>query len=150
MRYLTGTQEMGLWHPKGANHDLVGYTNSDFIGCRLNRKITSDTYHLLENSLVSCYNKKQSSVTLSTTEVEYIIVGTLCSHIIWMKRQLSNYNVNLGVVPIRCDTTSTINLIKNPILHFQSKNIKVGHNFIRGHIEKWDCILEFLSHLINS
>lgn len=55
---LTDTQQIGLWYPKGVDCDLVGYTDSDFAGCKLDRKNISDTCHLLGNSLVFWYTKK--------------------------------------------------------------------------------------------
>ncbi|PNX58596.1 copia protein, partial [Trifolium pratense] len=72
MRYLIGTQKMGLWYPRGTNCTLVGYSDSDFAGCKMDRKSTSGTCHLLGNSLVSWHSKKQASVALSTAEAEYV------------------------------------------------------------------------------
>ncbi|VFQ69229.1 unnamed protein product [Cuscuta campestris] len=41
MRYLAGTLNVGLWYPKGSTCHLVGYSDSDFAGCKLDRKSTS-------------------------------------------------------------------------------------------------------------
>ncbi|XP_073226934.1 uncharacterized protein [Cicer arietinum] len=46
--------------------------------CKLDRKSTSGTCHLLGNSLVSWFSKKQTSIALSTAEAEYIAAGS-CS-----------------------------------------------------------------------
>ncbi|XP_058777163.1 uncharacterized mitochondrial protein AtMg00810-like [Vicia villosa] len=43
LRYLHGTFMYGLWYPKGCDCSLVGYTNSDFSGCKSDRKSTSVT-----------------------------------------------------------------------------------------------------------
>ena len=40
-------------YPKGAKFELVGYSNSDYAGCKVERKSTSDTCQLLGRSLVS-------------------------------------------------------------------------------------------------
>jgi hypothetical protein len=32
LRYLKHTQNVGLWYPKGAKFELVGYSNSDYVG----------------------------------------------------------------------------------------------------------------------
>ena len=72
LRYLKHTQNVGLWYPKGAKFELVGYSDSDYAGCKVERKSTSDTCQLLGRSLVSWSSKKQNSVVLSTTEAEYI------------------------------------------------------------------------------
>jgi hypothetical protein len=72
MRYLLGTGNMGLWYPKGASCSLIGYSYSDFTGCKMYRRSTSETCHFLGHSLVSCHSKKQVSVALSTAEAEYV------------------------------------------------------------------------------
>lgn len=60
-----------------------------------------------------------------------------------MKQQLSDYYVDLGVVLIRCDNISAINRTKNLIIHFMAKHNRVRHQFIREHVEKGECILNF-------
>ena len=41
LRYLKHTPNIGLWYPKGAMLKLLGYSNSDFAGSRVDRKSTS-------------------------------------------------------------------------------------------------------------
>ncbi|RVW76309.1 Retrovirus-related Pol polyprotein from transposon RE1 [Vitis vinifera] len=75
LRYLKGTMDIGLWYPKGDNFELIGYSDADFAGCKVERKSTSGTCHFLGHSLVSWHSKKQNSVALSTAEAEYIAAG---------------------------------------------------------------------------
>jgi hypothetical protein len=70
LRYLKNTQNIGLWYPKGAKFELVGYSNSDYAGCKVERKSTSGTCQLFGRSLVSWSSKKQNSVALSIAEAE--------------------------------------------------------------------------------
>ena len=65
LRYLKHTQNDGLWYPKGTKFELVGYFDSDYAGCKVERRSTSGTYQLLGRSLVSWSSKKQNSVALS-------------------------------------------------------------------------------------
>ena len=43
LRYLVATPCFGLWYPKGSTFDLVGYSDSDYAGCKVDRKSTSGT-----------------------------------------------------------------------------------------------------------
>jgi len=61
-----------------------------------------------------------------------------------MKQKLFDYGLILDHIHIRCDNTSAINLSKNPILHSRTKHIEIRHNFLRDHVQKGDCILEFV------
>jgi hypothetical protein len=65
-RYLVHTPNLGLWYPKGSTFDLLGYSDSDYAGCKVDRKTTSGTCQFLGRSLVSWSSKKQNSVALST------------------------------------------------------------------------------------
>ncbi|KAK6153062.1 hypothetical protein DH2020_012701 [Rehmannia glutinosa] len=60
LRYLRGFQEVGLWYPKEGGFKLIGYSDSDYAGCRVDRKSTSGTCQMLRNRLVSWFSKKQN------------------------------------------------------------------------------------------
>jgi hypothetical protein len=78
LRYLVHTPKFGLLYPKGSTFDLIGYSDVDWVGCKIDRKSTSETCQFLGRSLVSWASKKQNSVALSTAEAEYIAAGHSC------------------------------------------------------------------------
>ena len=53
IKYLKGTTNVGLLYPKGISLSITGFSDSDFAGCKLDRKSTSGTCHILGSSLVS-------------------------------------------------------------------------------------------------
>jgi hypothetical protein len=53
MRYLVYTPKFGLWYAKGSTFDLIGYSDADWAGCKIDRKSTSGTCQFLGRSLVS-------------------------------------------------------------------------------------------------
>jgi hypothetical protein len=142
LRYLKHTPSIGLWYPKGATSDLIGYSDSDYAGYKIDRKSTSGGCHLLGRSLVSWTSKKKNSVALSTIEAEYIIAGACCTHILYMKQTLLDYGVVLENVPLLCDNESAVKIANNPIQHSRTKHIDIRHHFLRGHVAKGDIILE--------
>ncbi|XP_077237360.1 secreted RxLR effector protein 161-like [Tasmannia lanceolata] len=142
-KYLKGTP-LGLWYERSNEFNLVGFSDADFAGCRIDRKSTSGTCQFLGRSLVSWFSKKQNSVALSTTEAEYIAAGACCAQILWMKNTLMDYNLAFNNVPIHCDNTSAINLTKNPIQHSRTKHIEVRHHFLRDHSQKGDIEIKYI------
>ena len=40
LRYLKYTQNVGLWDPKGARFEFIGYSDSNYAGCKVERKST--------------------------------------------------------------------------------------------------------------
>ncbi|WVZ84764.1 hypothetical protein U9M48_031754, partial [Paspalum notatum var. saurae] len=105
-RYLKFTPELVLWYSSDADH----------AGCRIDRMSTSGTCQLLGTSLVSWSSRKQASVSLTTTEAEYIAAASYCSQLLWMKATLT----------------------KNPVLHSRTKHTDVRFHFLRDHYEKGD------------
>jgi hypothetical protein len=47
LRYLVHTSNFGLWHPKGTNIDLIGYSDTDYAKCKVDRKSTFWTCQFL-------------------------------------------------------------------------------------------------------
>ena len=97
LRYLIGTSKFGLWYPKGSDCSLVGYSDSDFAGFKLDRKSTSGTCHLFSKSLVSWHSKKQVFLALSTAEAEYVAAGSCYAQILWLMQQLLDFNIKLHI-----------------------------------------------------
>lgn len=76
------------------NHfDLVGFSDADYAGNRVDRKSTSGASFFLRKSLVSSHSKKQDCTTLSTAESEYVATGHCCTQLLWMATQLSITNL---------------------------------------------------------
>jgi hypothetical protein len=133
MRYLAYTPKFGLWYPKGPTFDLIGYSDADYAGCKIDRKSTSGTCQFLGRSLVSWASKKQNSVALSTTEAEYIAAGYCCAQLLWMRQTLRDYGYKLSKVPLRCDNESVIRMVDNPDEHSHTKHIDIRYHFLRDH-----------------
>ena len=117
LRYLKHTPSIDLWYPKGASFELLGYSDSDFAGCRIERKSTSRGCYLLGRSLVSWSFKKQNCVSLSTAEAEYIAAGSSCAQLLYMKQTLKDYGVELTRIPLLCDNESAVKLTNNLVQH---------------------------------
>ena len=95
---------MGLWYPKDSGFDLIGFTDADYAGCKLDRKSTSSGCQLLGDKLVSWSSKKQNSVATSTVETEYVAAGSCYAQLLWMQHQLADYDVVLTNTPIKCES----------------------------------------------
>ncbi|PKU64856.1 Retrovirus-related Pol polyprotein from transposon TNT 1-94 [Dendrobium catenatum] len=146
LRYLLGTQNLGIWYPKfSSSFEIIGYSDSDFAGCRVDRKSTSGTCQFIGNSLVSWSSRKQNSVALSTAEAEYIALGSCVAQVLWLKQQLIDLGLTIGTIPIYCDNTSAICISKNPIQHSRTKHIDIRHHFIRDHVSKGEIELIHVS-----
>ncbi|KAJ9548153.1 hypothetical protein OSB04_020696 [Centaurea solstitialis] len=144
-RYLKGTPNLALWYPMDSGFDLTAFSDSDFAGCKLDRKSTTGGCHLLGGKLVSWTSKKQNSMSTSTAEVEYVAPRSCCAQVLWMRNQLLDYGFQLSKIPIYCDNTSAIAITNNPVLHSKTKHIEIRYHFIRDHVMNGDVELHFIT-----
>ncbi|KAD2805193.1 hypothetical protein E3N88_38570 [Mikania micrantha] len=92
--YLKGKPRFGLWYPRNSKFDLFTFSDSDYGGCDMDRKSTSAGCQFLGDRLISWQCKKQQTVSISTTEAEYVVASACCSQVIWMQHQLLDYGLN--------------------------------------------------------
>jgi hypothetical protein len=64
----------GIWCPKASTFDLIGYSDSDYVGCKVDRKSISGTRRFLGRSLVSWSSKKQTSVVEREIASTFLII----------------------------------------------------------------------------
>src|ERR1044072_8623112 len=136
LRYLIGTTSLGLVYEKDEDFKLNGFCDADYAGDCIERKITSGGCHFLGKCLISWTSKRQSTISLSTAEAEYVAAGSCCTQLLWVKHQLEDYNIHEHILPLLYNKTSAINITKNPVQHSRTKHIEIKHHFIRDHVSK--------------
>ncbi|XP_058783545.1 secreted RxLR effector protein 161-like [Vicia villosa] len=87
-KYINGTSDYIMLYSHGSGSMLVGYCDADWAGSADDRKSTFGGCFFLGNNIISWFSKKQKCVSLSTAEVEHIIVESSCSQLMWMKQML--------------------------------------------------------------
>jgi hypothetical protein len=136
---------LGFGTPKGSTFDLIGYSDADYVGCKIDRKSTSGTCQFLGRSLVSWASKKQNSVSLSTAEAEYIVAGHCCAQLLWMRQTLRDYGSKLSKVPLLCDNESAICMVDNTVEHSRTKHIDIQYHFLKDHQQKGDIKIAYVN-----
>jgi hypothetical protein len=122
-----------LWYPRNQNLQLTAYSDADWENCVDERKSTSGGAFFQGDSLVAWLSKKQGSISLSTTEAEYIDVATCCTQVLWMIQTLADLEVKYTApIPIHC--TSAISVSKNPVFHSNTKHIPIKYYFLREQV----------------
>ncbi|GKV48172.1 hypothetical protein SLEP1_g54998 [Rubroshorea leprosula] len=132
LKYLQGTAEYGLFYKNGEKSELFGFTDSDFARDLDDRKSTSGYVFIMGTAAISWTSRKQSIVTLSTTEAEFVAATTCACQAIWLRKVLEELQVKQeGPMLIFCDNSSTIKLSKNLVLHGRCKHMDVRFHFLR-------------------
>ena len=135
----------GILYSKSKSFTLSSYSDSDYAGDLETRRSTSGNLFFLANGPISWLSQRQPSVSLSTTEAEYISPCTAAREVTWLRRLLSDtgYPCDMGT-KLYIDNQSTIKLIKNPEFHKKTKHIDVQYHFIREKYERGELDVEFM------
>jgi hypothetical protein len=104
MRYLKGTLDYGLYYTGDHEFRLYGYTDSDCAGSASNKKSTSGCCFSLGSAMTSWQSRKQCSISLSTTEAEYIAACSASCEAIWLRKLLTAlFDLEMEATTILCD-----------------------------------------------
>ena len=82
--------------------------------------------------LVSWFRKKQNFIALSIVEVEYVVVSSCCTQLLWMMQTLQDIQINFSPpISILCDNTSSISISENHVMNSKTKRIPINYRFRR-------------------
>ncbi|GJS30940.1 putative ribonuclease H-like domain-containing protein [Tanacetum coccineum] len=135
-RYLKGQPKLGLWYPRNSPFDLVAYSNSDYVVANLERESTTGGCQFLGCILISWQCKKQTVVSTTSTEAEYVAAASCCGQVLWIQNQMLDYGYNFMHAMINIENNSTICIVKNPVSHTKTKHIEIRYHFIRDCYDK--------------
>ena len=91
---------------------------------------------MLTGSPVSWKSKKQTSIALSTMEVEYYALDVTCQEATWIKQICQELLIPLnGPIHIFLDNMGVVALSDNPIFHNRLKHIDICWHFVRDLIQ---------------
>ena len=93
LRYLKGTEYLGLSYKKCADGNLTGYSDADWAGDMDDRHSISGNVFFLAGEAVSWFSEKQATVVLSTAEAEYVALRAATQEVIWLQRLFADVGV---------------------------------------------------------
>jgi len=137
IRYVKGTTNFGLYYKSNVNLCLSVYSDSDYAGDLETRRSSSGHLFMLGLSTVSWQAQRQSIVTLSSTEAEYIAACEAVKGLVWINRLVKEIDsdIQYDQPTLYVNNLSAIRLVKNLELHKRTKHIDVKYHFIREKFE---------------
>ncbi|KAK2972283.1 hypothetical protein RJ640_014341 [Escallonia rubra] len=145
LRYLKGTIDLGIFYLASGDMKLVGYSESDWARDVDDQKSTTGFVFYFGEAAFTWRSKKQSIVTLSTCEAEYVAATSIVCHAIWLRSLLKELSfIQDESTHIYVNNKSAIALAKNPVFHDRSKHIDTRYHFIRESIAKKQVQVKFV------
>ncbi len=93
-RYLAGTKQQGLTFSRSpsANLVLTAYSDADWAGSESDARSTTGVVLKLANVAVCWISQKQGTVSLSSSEAEYVAASESVRDILWLRTLLDDLN----------------------------------------------------------
>jgi hypothetical protein len=132
---LKGTSNLCLIFRKSGDINLQGYVDADWGGA-LDRKSFTGLIFKLGNNVISWESRKQATVSLSSTESEYVGLSQASKEALYLRSLLNSLTtVNNKPVLVFNDNQSAHKIAANKMMHNRTKHIDIKYHFIR------ECVL---------
>ena len=147
LRYIKGTLDYKLTYaPDDSGELFTAYSDADHGGDRDSGRSTSGYLMKIGTGAVSWSSKLQSTVSLSTTEAEFIAACYAGREVLWLRNLLSE----LGFEPttsstLRIDNQSAISVAKNPEHHGRMKHLDLAFFWLRDEVARGRIVVKHLA-----
>jgi len=81
--------------------------------------------------IISWKAELQDTITLSTTEAEYMAAVETSKEILWLRGLVKTFGITQDSIWVYCDNQSAIHLIKDYMYHKRTKHIDLRYHKIR-------------------
>ena len=133
LRYLRGTRDYGL-HYGRYPAVLEGYTDANWISNKKALKSTSGYVFTLAGAAVSWKSSKQTVITHSTMEAEFVALDKCSREAEYLRQFLEDiprWPKPVTAIGLHCDSQSAIGRAQSTMYNGQSRHIRRRHSSIR-------------------
>lgn len=146
LKYLKGTENyfLRLSNSSEEPNVLKGYADANWAEDKTDRKSNSGYIFKLNGGGISWSCRKQSCVSLSSTEAELIALSEACKEAIWLRKLLEDLQIKqINPTIIYEDNQSCLRIIKDEKLSNRTKHIDTKIHFVKDYIDKNLTICEY-------
>lgn len=140
LMYVRFTSGFGITFQRGTvgGDTMELYVDSDFASKATDRRSVSGALVMCAGACVMYLSRTQKSVTLSSTEAEYVAMAEGMKEAIFLRYLWSFIfpSRDVGCTVIREDNVGAIHLASNPATTPNSKHIDIRHHFIRERVAR--------------
>ena len=150
-KYLKGTMNYGLVY-SGYPSVLEGYSDASWITNSEDHSSTSGWVFLLGGGAISWASKKQTCITSSTMESEFVALAAAGKEAEWLRNliyEIPLWPKPISTISIRCDSAATLAKAYSQVYNGKSRHLGVRHNMIRELITNGVISVEFVRTQLN-
>ncbi|GKB08265.1 zinc finger, CCHC-type containing protein [Tanacetum coccineum] len=145
-KYLKGTMNYGLSYV-GYPSVLEAYSDASWINHVEDSSSTSGWVFLLGGGSISWASKKQTCITGSTMESEFVALDAASKEVEWLRNFIHEIPIWLKpitLISIHCDSVATLAKASSQIYNGKSRHLGVRHSMVRELIMNGVISIEFV------
>ncbi|XP_057997285.1 secreted RxLR effector protein 161-like [Hevea brasiliensis] len=130
LRYLQKTKDYMLIYKQVDHLEIVGHSNSDFVGCYDDLKSTSRYVFMFIGGAISWKSVKQTLIASSTMQAEFVAYYGAATRAVWLKNFVSGLLVVDSIskpLPIYYDNSAAVFFSKNNKSNSGSKHLEIKY-----------------------
>ena len=135
LQYLRGTYDRGIkWCDPGQakRHTLQAYVDSDFAACKDTRRSQTGYLVTMNGGPISWRAKRQSAVTLSSAEAEFVAASQCGVEIIYTRALMKGFGYEQKRPTVLWEDNESCRLMAlNPVNRERSRHIDTRQHFLR-------------------
>lgn len=147
-RYLCGKENLGLTYRRYGpieDNKLVAYCDSDFAGDQQTSRSTTGYLMMLAGAPIVWKSQRQSLVTLSSTEAEFVSICSATKEIVHIRRFCKELDLTEEEPTVLyCDNQSAIRISKNEKCAHRTRHMAVHANYPREQMEKGEIDIKYI------
>ncbi|GJY20268.1 zinc finger, CCHC-type containing protein [Tanacetum coccineum] len=150
-QYLKGTMDYGLTY-SGYPSVIEGYSDASWINNMEDHSSTSGWVFLLGGGAISWASKKQTCITSSTMESEFVALAAAGNEAEWLRNliyEIPLWPKPISTISIRCDSAATLAKAYSQVYNGKSRHLGVRHSMIRELIMNGVISVEFVRTQLN-
>lgn len=135
-RYLFGNLELGQCYRQSKNQGLEVYCDADFAGDVETSKSTTGAVILFAGAPIHWRSKRQTMVTTSSTEAEYVSLCSTLKDLVWIRKLATELQIiDSSPTLLYCDNQSAIRLASNEKSCQRTKHMRVQEAYAKEQID---------------
>jgi len=147
LRYLSGTQSYGITYQaeevKPGKNQFLGYSDASYAN---NDDATSISGYIftMGGGAITWGLRKQTSVSLSSTESEYIALADAAREVMWLWNLLDGLGYKqCAPTKLYGDNNGALAIAKNPQYHKRTKHFDTRNHYIRQKVKEAEIEIEY-------
>jgi len=138
MHYLKKTRDYKFTSRRSESLEIIGFSDSDFVGCQDSKHSTSSYVFMLAGGVASWKFAKWTHVASSTMAIEVVACYEASNHGIWLRNFVTRLHVVNDIkkpLKIYCDNNSAVLYSNNNNNSTKSKHIDIKFLVVKERVQ---------------